>query len=228
MNKNLFITVPETTLPGGLVVPSFKVGQFACSQGEDGKAVVTAEGTPWVRIKFADAKAACKSAGVKLITESQWLAIAWNASQQDCNWTKGKVGEGKLFQGIRKNEVCSAQPGNFVPTNKKERRWLTLSNGERIRDLNGNVCQWVFDDIQGDEAGLVAKAFAKDSPSTATAPFPSLKKGMGWRPDAGSNWSGNALVRGGSWGSERYAGAFGLGVDWPSIEWGRLGFRCTL
>lgn len=226
--KNCFVTVPETKLPHGLIVPAFEVGQFACSQGDDGKAVVTAEGTPWVRINFADAKAACEAAGVKLITESQWLAIAWNASQQDCNWTKGKVGEGKLFQGIRKNKVDSAQPGNFVPASRKERRFLTLSNGAQVCDFNGNVWQWVFDDIQGDDAGLVAKAFAEDSPSITTAPFPSMEKGMGWRPSSGSNWSGTALIRGGGWSSERVAGAFSLYRDWPGGEWVNFGFRCTL
>lgn len=37
--ENLFVTVPETTLPGGLVVPAFQVGQYLCSKGA-GKSVV--------------------------------------------------------------------------------------------------------------------------------------------------------------------------------------------
>ena len=222
-----FITVPETTLPNGTVVPSFRVGQYAATQGADGKATVTADAMPWVRINFRDAIAACQAAGYALITETQWLAIAWNASQQDCNWTKGKVGEGKLFRGIRKDKVSEAQPGNVEPVSAKERRWLTLSNGERICDLNGNVFQWVFDDVQGDENGLIAKAFAADSPSIATAPFPSMEKGMGWRPSAGSNWSGDALVRGGFWSSESLAGAFRLNCGWPGGAYDGVGFRCT-
>lgn len=227
--QNLFIPIPETILPNGLTVPAFQVGQYVCSKSDDGQLAITAEGAPWVRINFSDAKAACESAGFKLITESQWLAIAWNVAQQAGNWTKGKVGEGKLFSGLRKDSVSSAQPGNFEPTNKKERRWLTISNGERIGDLNGNVWQWIFDDIQGDESGLVAKAFAADSPSLTTAPFPSLKKGMGWRPDPGADWSGGALVRGGGWYSGRLAGAFVLlSYVWPGGEWDSIGFRCTL
>lgn len=225
--QDQFIQVPEVTLPSGLIVPSFKVGQFACSKGPGGKAAVTAEGTPWVRINFAESKEACVAAGYKLITETQWLAIAWDASQQDCNWTKGKVGEGKMFRGIRNDNFSSAQPGNIEPTDKKERRWLTLSNGERICDLNGNVWQWVFDDVQGNEAGVIAKAFDKDSPSIATAPYPSEEKGMGWRPSAGSNWSGGALLRGGCWCSWSRAGAFRLNLDWPGSRRGYVGFRCT-
>jgi formylglycine-generating enzyme required for sulfatase activity len=226
--SNLFISIPETTLPGGLTVPAFQVGQYVCSQGNDGKATVTAEGKPWVSINYHDARKACEAAGFKLLTESQWLAIAWNASQQDCNWTKGKVGQGKLFMGLRKNSVSSGQAGTFEPSNKNERRWLTLSNGERICDLNGNVWQRIFDDVQGDENGLVARAFTGDSPSIATAPFPSLEKGMGWRPSAGFDGSGRALIRGGSWGSERNAGAFSLNGDWPGNGWDGVGFRCTL
>jgi len=222
---DLFITVPETTLPNGTVVPSFMVGQYACTQGED-KAAVTADAAPWVRINYHEARALCKKAGYELITELQWLAIAHDVAHQDCNWTKGKVGEGKLFRGIRKGNVSSAQPGNVEPTDKKERRWLTLSNGERICDLNGNVFQWVFDNVQGDDAGLVARAFAADSASLL-APYPSLEKGMGWRPSPGSNWSGDALIRGGCWRSEASAGAFGLNCDRPDRRDGNVGFRCT-
>jgi hypothetical protein len=224
---DLFITVPETTLPNGTLVPSFQVGQYACSQGDDNKAVITAEGKPWVRINYREARKACEEAGFNLITELQWLAIAWDASQQDCNWTKGNVGEGKLFRGIRNNKVGGPQPGVYKTGDAKERRWLTLSNGMQICDLNGNVFSWVFDDVQGDKEGLIAKPFTADSPSLATAPYPSLKKGMGWRPDAGANWSGFALVRGGCWCSGARAGVFRLNYDWPGGVSGVVGFRCT-
>ena len=218
--QDLFIAVPETTLPNGIVVPSFHVGQFAATKGLDGKAAVASDAAPWVRVNFKDAIKACEAAGYSLITELQWLAIAWDASQQDCNWTKGKVGEGKLFRGIRNEHYSCAQPGNIEPTDKKERRWLTLSTGERICDLNGNVWQWVFDNVQGDAEGLVAKAFNKESPSIATAPYPCNEKGMGWRPSAGANWSGSALVRGGFWFSESSAGAFCLVGVWPGDGYG--------
>lgn len=227
MQIDKFITVPEITLPNGVIVPSFQAGQYAATRGEDGKATVTADAAPWVRINYHDAIKACEASGYKLITELQWLAIAWDASQQDCNWTKGKVGKGDLFRGIRNGHVSSAQPGTYEPTDSKEHRWLTLSNGERICDLNGNVWQWVFDDVQGDDQGLIAKAFSADSPSLSTAPYPSEKKGMGWRPGSGADWSGGALLRGGCWGSESDAGAFGLDRGWPGGGRDSVGFRCT-
>jgi len=222
-----FITIPETTLPSGTLVPAFQVGQYACGRGEDGKAIVTPEAAPWVRINYHDACEACEAAGYRLITELQWLAIAHDAASQPCNWTGGAVGEGELFQGLRNWTVKAAQPGTHQPTDDTERRWLTLSNGERICDLNGNVFQWIFDDVQGDEHGLVAKAFAEGSTSLTTAPYPSMQKGMGWCAMAGANGSGGALVRGGYWDSGSYAGAFRLGYGWPDVEGAYVGFRCT-
>lgn len=224
-SPDCFITVPEVTLPGGIVVPSFRVGQYASTRGADGKAAVTATDVPWVNISYHAAREACAKAGFQLITEKQWLAIALDVSRVDSNWTGGKVGEGKLRQGIRLGNYDSAQPGHVVPEDDDEMRWLTLSNGERICDLNGNVYQWVFDDVQGDENGIVAREFAPDSLSITTPPYPSRKKGMGdyevW------DWSGHALLRGGCWSSGSHAGVFSLYRGWPDRERDDVGFRST-
>lgn len=222
---NHFITVPQTTLPNGTVVPSFQVGQYACSQDADGKAIVTPDGKPWVRIDYHEARKACENSGFALITELQWLAIAYDAVNQDCNWTGGKIGDGDLFQGLRNDTVNEAQAGDYVPADSSEQRWLTLSNGERICDMNGNIYQWVFDNVQGDKNGIVASDFAEDSPSITTPPYPNREKGMGdyevW------DWSGRALFRGGCWYSESDAGVFVLSVGWPDSRDDRVGFRCT-
>jgi formylglycine-generating enzyme required for sulfatase activity len=221
-----FALVPETTLPGGIVVPAFRVSRYVCTQGDDGLPTVSSDGKPWVNISYHEAVEACQRAGFALLTERQWLAMAHNAAAQNCNWTKGKVGEGKLFRGLRKGNVSEAQPGNVIDTaSPKERRWLTLSNGEGICDLNGNVFQWVTDDVQGDDKGLTTVIKA-DSPSLS-APYPSMTKGMGWRPDGEHDWSGYALVRGGYWCSESHAGAFLLRSGWPVLRFGSVGFRCT-
>lgn len=225
--ENKFIVVPQVTLPNGVTVPSFQVGQYLCSQDADGKAAATVAGKPWVEINFHDAKKACEEAGLKLIAELQCLAIAHDIASQDINWTGGKAGEGKLSQGLHKWTAEEAQAGDFVSPDEQERRWFQLSNGERVYDFSGNAYSWVFDDVQGDEQGLVAKPFTEDSPSIATAPYPSMEKGMGWRPKAGSDWSGYALVRGGCWGGEDDAGVFNLSYDWPDGRYDDVGFRCT-
>jgi hypothetical protein len=221
-----FIQVPETKLPNGLVVPAFKVAQHVSAKDEDCNMSLDGTCKPWTNINFYKAQEVCKEYEYGFITETQWLAIAWNLATQDCNWTGGKVGEGDLFQGIRNSE--SAKPGNYTLTDSTERRWMTLSNGSKICDFNGNVFQWVFDDVQGNEKGLIAKAFEAHSPSLTTAGYPSKTKGVGYRPDAGSDWSGYALIRGGCWSSHDNAGVFRLYNNDPDYGGSHIGFRCTL
>jgi len=225
VRTDLFIAVPETTLPTGQVVPSFHVGQYHCSSKENG-IVIDPALAPQVDVNYRDAKACCAAAGYRLITELQCLAIAHDIAQQDINWTGGKVGHGSLYQGIHRGTIKGPQAGVYEPQDD-ERRWHQLSNGERIYDFAGNVYTWVFDDVQGDADGLVKGTIAKDSPSLSCAPFPSKEKGVGYIPSGPLNWSGVALVRGGCWFSGSDAGVFRLDGDWPDSAYDRVGFRCT-
>ncbi len=235
---DLFVTVPETTLPNGIVVPSFLVGQFACSQRPDfhtcnlstHNPVINVTGTPWTNIKYNDALNACTASGYALITETQWLAIAHNVAAQACNWTGGKIGEGSLFQGLRKRSVSKPQPGTYEPADPDERRWMMLSNGERIFDFAGNTHTWIFDDVQGQFDGLIEVGFAAASPSIAGAPYPSMEAGMGWRPnlsDLRDKWRDWAIIRGGCWMSGNDAGVFHFGMRLPRDSYDEVGFRCT-
>jgi hypothetical protein len=229
VDQHLFVTVPETTLPNGTVVPAFQVGQYYCSQGADGKLAINASSEPWVEISYHAARQACAAAGYSLLTELQALAIAHNIAQQGANWSGGQVGVGNLLQGLHldPDDADEAYAGDYVPADPAERRMFVLSNGQTICDAAGNFYGWVFDDVQGDENGLVARAFAADSPSITTAPFPSLERGMGWYPKAGSDWSGLALIRGGCWYSGDSAGVFDLDYGWPGDAYDYVGFRCT-
>ena len=222
-----FVTVPETTLPGGIVVPAFEVARYLSSRDDSGALLIAADRMPWVEIDYHAARAACTAAGYKLITELQALALSYNIATQPANWTGGAVGEGKLFQGLRSGDFDEAQAASYVPSSDDERRYFALSNGERVCDVSGNAFTWVFDDVQGDSDGLVARAFAKNSPSITTATYPSMQRGAGWQPRAGSDWSGGALVRGGCFLSEDYAGVFRLGDGWPGGADDDVGFRCT-
>lgn len=224
---NEFAPVPETTLPNGTVVPAFQVARYLSSKGAGSIAQSIPFGEPWVDINYHDARKACEAAGAKLITELQWLAIAHDISQQDINWTGGKVGEGKLYQGLHKDSVNKAMPASFSSSDPEERRWHQLSNGERIYDFAGNAYSWAFDNLQGDDDGLIAKKFAKDSRSISNIPAKPEKKGVGWYPNAGTDWSGRALIRGGCWFSGSYAGVFSLFYVFPDRASGGVGFRCT-
>lgn len=220
-----YIIVPEKTLPGGKVVPSFRVGKYLSSRGPMGTPVSIPPAKPWVEISYHDAVNAAECNALDLITETQWLAIAIDISQQDINWTGGKVGHGSIYQGLHLGNVDEAQAATFVPE-ESERRWHQLSNGERIYDFAGNAYSWVFDDVQGDDKGLTGK-IAADSMSLTTSPYKSYEKGVGYIPDGARDWSGYALIRGGCWCSESLAGVFGLNLGWRDGELGGVGFRCT-
>ena len=225
--NQLFVSVPTVTLPCGIAVRPFLIGKYLCGRDTRGRAIVSSTAAPWVYLDYAEAIMACDVAGVKLVTELRCLAIAYDIVMQDINWTGGKVGAGAVFQGLHKGTVTSAQPGDFVSDDPEERRWHQLSNGEIIVDFAGNVCSWVFDDVQGDAQGLAATYLDVDSPSITTAPYPSMERGMGWRPWAGRDWSGYALSRGGNWYDMRHTGVFYLGFVSPDYRQANIGFRCT-
>lgn len=226
-STDCFVTVPATTLPTGQTVPSFQVAQYACSESDSGLAMVGADSKPWVNITYSAAKDACEVAGLKLITELQYLAIAHNIAQQGINWTSGKVGEGSIFQGLHKGTVSGPQAGTYESKDPAERRWHELSNGARIYDFAGNAYTWVFDDLHGDADGMVSGSIPKDSPSLICAPAKSNKQGVGYIPDGPLSWSGYALIRGGCWCSGSDAGVFYLGNVWPGNGGVYVGFRCT-
>ena len=228
---NVFVTVPETTLPDGTIVPSFQVGKYLASEGMLKTPMVTASGKPWVNISYHKTREACAKAGMRLITERQWLAIACDIVNQDINWTGGAVGSGKVFQGLHKGTVASAQPATFESKEPAERRWHQLSNGEIIIDFAGNAFSWVFDDVQGNVDGLLARPVTADSISRTAAIAAGAdqwrEKGLGWQPTGEMGYAGRALFRGGCFVSEDHAGVFRLYRGSPDSRRNRVGFRCT-
>jgi len=128
------------------------------------------------------------------------------------------VGAGRLFQGLHLGRFDAAQPACTASSDPRERRWHVLSNGARIHDFAGNAFSWIFDDVQGDIEGIVARSFAPDSPTLATPPGAPMQQGLGWWPRAGRSWWGRALARGGSWSSQEGAGVFTVVDERPRAE----------
>jgi hypothetical protein len=223
-----FVKVPATTLPGGTRVPAFAVARWLAARGPDGSVLLSEAARPWVNIGYHAAREACLRSGFGLLTELQALAIAHDLARQAINWSGGAVGEGRLFQGLHLGGFGGAQPACATSTDARERRWHELSNGQRIHDFAGNAFSWVFDDVQGNAEGVVAHAFAPDSPMVSCAPGEPLQQGLGWWPKAGSNWYGRALARGSSWSSREGAGIFTVIDERPQSERPYIGFRCTL
>jgi hypothetical protein len=227
-----FTRVPTTHLPGGLVVQSFEVSRFLCCQDPESRVPRAGShvgSAPWVRVFYFGALAACRAAGWSLITERQWLAIAHDAAGQNCNWTGGKFGLGKLKQGLRKRSILSPASGMYQPDDESEARWKTLSNGQKLCDFGGNAWSWVYDDIQGGPEG-VAGVVEPDSPSVTTAPCDPRADGMGIFPKAGSArlvWDDRGLIRGGGCRSGKDAGAFALYAALLNGQYSMVGFRAT-
>jgi hypothetical protein len=242
--NDCFVVVPETVLPNGETVQSFLASQFLCSAGKtnmqrgapfyEGKrqASSTNHGIPWININYFDAKIACEAAGYTLLTEKQWLAIAWNCASVDVNWTGGRKGKGMLIQGLVCGGVSQPQPGSYTTTIPNCRRWLMLSNDEMIFDIGGNARHWVFDDVHGDADGLTAVDVLLQDDISLKAPAASKKQGTGWRSYESLNYScksfqKKALARGGHWGEGDSAGAFRLEAIHPMIPYSWIGFRCS-
>jgi hypothetical protein len=223
-----FVLVPQTTLPSGITVEPFLVARYLASRGRRARVQVDAGAAPWVNVCYYQARRVCERSGVRLLTELQALAIAHDLAGQAANWSGGAVGAGALFQGLHKGRFRSPQPAYVEPRDPLERRWHVLSTGERIYDFAGNAFSWVADDVQGDEDGIVRRTFAIDSPTVAGAPGQRLAQGLGWWPQAGRNWWGRALARGGSVTSGEGAGVFLVVDEKPRAERSHIGFRCTL
>lgn len=133
-------------------------------------ATSTAEGTPWVNIKRGtdesspgSALKACADAGTgyRLISNTQWQTLARNAESVAANWSGGVVGSGSMARGhsdnapgsILENSISDADgyfgTGNIATmaygSGGEQRRTQTLSNGEVVWDIGGNIWQFVSD-----------------------------------------------------------------------------------
>lgn len=135
------------------------------------KLVSTAAGYPVVNISQTTSLSAAAlytancDDGCHLITEAEWMTIVQNVLSVPSNWTDAggtthEVGTGYIYSGHSDNSPASASEadtndtngytgtnGNTTPSN--QRRTLTLTNGEVIWDLSGNIYEWSSATIAG-------------------------------------------------------------------------------
>ncbi|HQB50829.1 MAG TPA: prepilin-type N-terminal cleavage/methylation domain-containing protein, partial [bacterium] len=131
-----WIRVPGNLLYG---THSFCVMKYEAKDDGSGNPVSKADGTPWVNITQLNAKAKCEAIGAHLITENEWLSIVRNLELQASNWTGGSIGSGQIPRG---NSDSSAAMDGSTELTGVNKRTHTLSNGEVIWDLAGNVWEW--------------------------------------------------------------------------------------
>lgn len=253
------IPVPASTLPDGTVVPGFCVMKYEAKGS--GSPVSTASGTPRVGLSWTAARTACQSVGKHLIAENEWLALANDVVHVASNWTGGSVGAGAVYSGHN-----DSSPGNALAASTSDgsgysgtgnssgnqRRTLTLSNGQVIWDLAGNVWEWVDETIAVGSRyhGGASRVMDYNSASADAHPIASnvplaKRPPNGWNADQGmgryfdgqdaacaQNDSGcdtqAAFLRGGYWLNTATAGVFALYLgSGRANSTTSFGFRCA-
>lgn len=164
-----FIIVPGSATYG---TNDFCVMKYEASQvGSTTTPISQPNALPWVNISqttaIANAPNVAGCTGCHLITEAEWMTLAQNVLSVASNWSGGAVGTGYIYQGSSDNAPSgslAADPndvngyagtGNVSPSNQK--RTLTLTNGEVIWDLSGNVWEWTTGQTTGGQPGITGE-----------------------------------------------------------------------
>lgn len=252
-----YIRVPSNATVG--TTSDFCVMKFE-AKSVGGVAISQAASLPWAMITQADAKTACTSLGegYDLISNPEWMTIAYDIEKTATNWGSGVVGTGAIYRGHSDNWPNGAQAitntadpydstantaAEAMGSGKEQKRTLTLSNGEVIWDLTGNVFEWTDWTLGG------ALSSGPTSCVAAWTEFPAVSCGdlmsseyMPGNPagvPAGSydstlslgqfnGGAGGAAFRGGHWDTHSQAGLFTLYLgDAPSASHPYVGFRCV-
>lgn len=253
---------PNLDCPAGFIqVPGdyrFGTSDFCVMKYEaknsGGTAVSTASGNPWVNINQNTARDRSAEAcdGCHLITEPEWMTIATNALSVASNWSGGAVGVGYLYNGH-----VNGNPGSPLAASSSDsdgmngmtggtgngpeynnRRTLTLTNGEVIWDLSGNVREWTDATIRGNQPGSSSAGSWQEWPSISnwgglpptsrpvegTTSY-SSSHGVGRIYASTSDADTRGFFRSGAWGPGS-AGVLYLGLDYaPSSMHTNIGFR---
>lgn len=250
-----FIKVPGSKTYG---TSNFCVMKYEARDAGGNVPVSTPTGSPWVNISQPDAitfssqVADCDDC--HLISEAEWLTIAQNVLSVAENWDTGTVGSGFIYSGhndASPNYALSASSddsdgyystSNSAPSNQK--RTLTLSNGEVIWDMSGNVREWTSSMSTYDQPGIDGGGYGWRRYQDITNPgqlkvnvFPvstgisgaenwDNTNGIGSIYSSSDETASRGLLRGGNWNTYTNAGILALIINNPETTVSeRFGFR---
>lgn len=247
------------SVPGSVTYSTsdFCLGKYE-AKNVGGRAGSQAANPPYTTISQSAAYAAAQLAcdGCHLVTQAEWLTVAQNVLGVASNWSNGSVGSGYIYNGHVNGNPSSPLAASTDDTDGlngmtggtgngsqyNNRRTLTLSNGEVIWDLAGNVWEWTDGTISSGQPGLSGGAWREWNTGGMTAgtftpnSFPSNANAAasGWTSANGigklySNSTDATLKgieRGGQMGNGVNAGIFTLNFnDIPTTANNTLGFR---
>lgn len=263
-----FIIVPGSATYG---TTDFCVMKYNAKQvGSTTTPISTATGLPWVNISQTTAIANAPNTKnpdgstcttCHLITEAEYMTIAQNVLGVASNWDNGAgvhtVGIGYIYSGHNDNVPANALAastddtdgyfGTGQTTGSNQRRTLTLSNGEVIWDMAGNVWEWTSGQTTGNQPGVAGNAYASwiQWPNVTTpgslSPnvFPSgtgitgsgawtSTQGIGQLLSNTAEASLRGFVRGGAWNTGGNAGVLTLSLNGsPGYTNSTFGFRVS-
>ena len=240
-----FVEVPPLK---GYIEQSFCVAKYEMKRNPKGNALSQPKWHPWVRITRNEAIAQCTNIGTgyDLITNNEWQSIVRNIEEVASNWKENHVGsEGGLnrgyaffsnkaliFEASHDNDGCYGTDETCDGTTwHLNRRTHTLSNGNILWDMAGNVWEWVKDDHNGNknndlyisqitDLNLKNKFGPKRDYSFSSPFWGNLGKAL-------LNYEGGGILRGGKQRSEE-GGIFSVSLmREPSYAGDDVGFRCV-
>lgn len=247
--SDFYVMKYEAKVAGGAANSGYNGHNYSASE----TIVSNAVDIPVVYVTQGQAITACQSIGAHLITNNEYMTMARNAEQVASNWSGNAVGNGYMYSGhndASPNYALAASAtdtdgyintGNSAGSN--QRRTLTLSNGQVIWDLAGNVWEHVnkanttngtgYATNQTSIAGCSTPtswsewSTCSDKTFSASNGSYNSTQGIG-QIHYSQGVANNVFLRGGGWTDGAGTGVFALYLDWDASGSGsNVGFRCA-